>query len=83
MSEKDKGWICPSCGRGVAPDQKTCDHGGLGAMPVTLPVLPVLPIPNTAEPFGAPRYGGCDACRLSGVCMCVRPDRGPWLGGIA
>ena len=24
-----KGWTCPSCGRGVAPDVKTCDHGGV------------------------------------------------------
>ena len=23
-----KGWTCPSCGRGVAPTEKTCDHGG-------------------------------------------------------
>ena len=21
-------WTCPSCGRGVRPDQSTCDHGG-------------------------------------------------------
>lgn len=24
----EKPWICPVCNRGVAPDQKTCDHGG-------------------------------------------------------
>ena len=21
-------WTCPACGRGVAPSEKTCDHGG-------------------------------------------------------
>lgn len=26
MSE---GWKCPVCGRGVAPSEKTCDHGAL------------------------------------------------------
>lgn len=29
----NEGWICPACGRGVAPDEKHCDHGGLGALP--------------------------------------------------
>lgn len=24
----NEGWICPSCKRGVAPTEKTCDHGG-------------------------------------------------------
>lgn len=22
-----KAWLCPACGRGVAPGVKTCDHG--------------------------------------------------------
>lgn len=22
-----EGWTCPVCGRGVSPDEKTCEHG--------------------------------------------------------
>lgn len=25
------GWVCSVCGRGVAPGEKTCDHGGTPA----------------------------------------------------
>lgn len=25
-----EGWICPKCGRGVAPGVTHCDHGGTG-----------------------------------------------------
>ena len=32
------GWICPVCGRGVAPDQKYCD-----CKPRTYPVYPMYP----------------------------------------
>ena len=28
-------------------------------------------------------WGGCDACRLSGVCSCVRPGQGATWGGTA
>jgi len=27
------GWKCPVCNRGVAPDEKTCDHAGVGLIP--------------------------------------------------
>jgi hypothetical protein len=33
-------WICPKCGRGVAPDQKSCDHGGTAAAAIR-PLAPV------------------------------------------
>lgn len=26
------GWTCPVCRRGVAPSEKTCDHGGAAAV---------------------------------------------------
>lgn len=32
------GWICPVCGRGVAPDQKYC-----GCKPQPMPVYPTYP----------------------------------------
>jgi hypothetical protein len=34
------GWLCPSCGRGVAPSEKTCDHGGQvqAAQPYLAPI---------------------------------------------
>ena len=31
-----EGWICPSCKRGVAPTEKTCDHGVPWAISATL-----------------------------------------------
>lgn len=27
----NEGWKCPVCGRGVAPTEKNCNHGELGA----------------------------------------------------
>lgn len=70
----ETGWICPSCGRGVAPGVTTCDHGNLGKLAdppqrVLPPHWPV-PVPETR-----PRIGGCDACRYTGICMCVRRSR--------
>lgn len=65
-----EGWLCPSCGRGVAPDQKTCDHGMMAAL------VPPLYAPNTQPK--EERHYGCNACRQSGICMCVRPDRHPF-----
>lgn len=33
-----EGWKCPVCGRGVAPSEKTCDHGGgIAAIPLPHP----------------------------------------------
>jgi hypothetical protein len=29
----NEGWKCPVCGRGVAPSEKSCDHGGNLALP--------------------------------------------------
>lgn len=26
------GWLCPKCGRGVAPGEKTCEHGNARAL---------------------------------------------------
>jgi len=31
------GWKCPVCNRGVAPDEKTCDHAGVGLIPIPAP----------------------------------------------
>jgi hypothetical protein len=44
------GWRCCVCGRGVSPDQKTCDHGGSFTFhpPVFLPIWPYQP--GTADP---------------------------------
>jgi len=49
-------WICPSCNRGVAPGEKTCDHGGELAAPPNVIIrcnpLPAEPIgPNTSPPY--------------------------------
>ena len=40
-----EGWKCPVCGRGVSPQEKTCDHNGNAqAVPVYYgPLLPVGP----------------------------------------
>ena len=52
------GWLCPKCGRGAAPSEKTCDHGGvsmtvwpIGSFTITDPapyVAAPMP-PNTTE----------------------------------
>ena len=33
-----KGWECPVCGRGVAPTEKNCEHGGAAVMPYSWPM---------------------------------------------
>lgn len=77
MNEERKGWTCPSCGRGVAPDQTSCDHGlsqpllhGRPWPTITLPILP--------QPYAPPVLPYiCDACRRGGICNCYRPGSGP------
>ena len=32
-----EGWKCPVCGRGVAPGEKSCDHGGGLTAPIYVP----------------------------------------------
>jgi hypothetical protein len=71
------GWRCPVCGRGVAPTEKVCDHGGLGALqpyqPVTVPVADCGCPPGVC--FGAtncPRYPAlpvtiCSSRRVRGT----------------
>lgn len=44
-----KGWECPVCGKGVAPGEKTCDHGNQQVVypPVYIPEpYPVYPSPS-------------------------------------
>lgn len=50
------GWRCPVCGRGVAPGEKSCDHGG--GLGVVLPsVYSPRSIPDTtAIPNTVPRW---------------------------
>lgn len=44
----NEGWICPGCGRGVAPTERHCDHGGI----VALPAWPPWPhYPRTGDPL--------------------------------
>ena len=69
MNER-KPWICPACGRGVAPYKDTCDHGGQATPQITF--VPVF-VPAPSWPT-SPTIG-CDACRQSGVCNCYRPNR--------
>lgn len=51
MSE---GWKCPVCGRGVAPSEKTCEHGAGhgGVVPTFIPRGP--PWPNQWLPSEVP-----------------------------
>lgn len=46
------GWTCPGCGRGVAPDVKTCDHGGT----VDLKGRDFVPLPYVPYPSAPPYY---------------------------
>ena len=40
------GWRCPVCGRGVAPSERHCEHGGI---PTTVVISPhTLPMPTTS-----------------------------------
>ena len=41
------GWICAKCGRGVAPSEKYCDHGGYA-----FTLYPHIPVPNVAPATG-------------------------------
>lgn len=46
----NEGWKCPVCGRGVAPSEKHCEHGGSQLhIPGSLP-LPYT-MPNTSQPL--------------------------------
>ncbi len=62
------GWICPACGKGVAPHVSTCDHGGFDGV-----VTPYQPRtwPNTTAPFNTgdpipptPNYFFCTTSSL-------------------
>jgi len=44
-------WTCPACGRGVAPSEKTCDHGGQ----VDLKGREFVPLPYVPSPTIVPR----------------------------
>lgn len=58
------GWRCPVCGRGVAPGEKVCDHGGLSVAPVyPLPAWPPVPAMPYVPDCGCPPG---QACGLSG-----------------
>jgi len=58
----NEGWKCPVCSRGVAPTEKHCDHGGLGALqPLPcvsyLPSHPVPPgFPGEINPYPITTY---------------------------
>lgn len=71
-----KGWECPRCGTVHAPHVDACgctsDTRTGGA---TLPNWPFMPSPTIAP---SPILGGCEACRRSGICMCVRPQQQNW-----
>lgn len=43
----NEGWKCPVCGRGVAPTERFCTHGGGVA-------APILPNPMASAPYTAP-----------------------------
>lgn len=66
-------WTCPACGRGVAPGEKTCDHGGLSASPLPgyftpapriIPTTP--PVRETPAAGSPPRYRPYENVCLSG-----------------
>jgi hypothetical protein len=42
---ESKPWICPVCNRGVAPDQKTCDHTVIG-LSLQNQVIPIADAPS-------------------------------------
>ena len=79
------GWKCPVCGKGVAPDQKTCDHEG--ARDIGRPIdkyregWPGQPYELVRGPVPWPEPFICDACRRGGVCNCYIPERdSAWCG---
>lgn len=65
------GWTCPSCGRGVAPGEKYCEHGNLTYL---VPALPS--VHDCACPPG-------QQCCATG-CPRMKPYRNPgWTGFYA
>jgi hypothetical protein len=77
MTEPATGWVCPTCKRGVRPDEKTCDHGAMGLMP--LPDLLGDPrklltvVPATMPMCGCPIGAACSnvACPYMAKTMSV------------
>jgi len=45
----NQGWTCPACGRGVAPTEKTCDHGWAAMVPSVF--LPYYEPPMRTNPY--------------------------------
>lgn len=54
----NKGWECPVCGKGVAPGEKTCDHGEQAASPpIIIPEpYPVYPPHDWPHPWAQPQW---------------------------
>lgn len=84
--DANTGWICPTCKRGVRPDEKTCDHGG-GLLASHYPNLPLagwLPqtIPN--QPLCACAPGtvcGNVACPYAAKVTCSQLTASAVYGG--
>jgi len=78
------GWTCPSCGRGVAPTEKTCDHGAPADVMPPSPyarrfVSPIYEFGRARMPIcGCPIGSACGstACphRLEVTCGAGVPD---------
>lgn len=70
----NEGWKCPVCGRGVAPIEKYCDHGGMGML------APLLPFTQPADPNSYPnRIGGDCGCPLGKPCGSTACPRMPQI----
>lgn len=64
-----EGWKCPVCGRGVAPAEKVCDHGGAWVVP-PLPTQPLYQQPYMHVPDC-----GCAPNTVCGSTACPRAMR--------
>jgi len=64
-----EGWKCPVCGKGVAPTEKTCDHGAAGLPDMPVPTAVPNGLPTSAWPhFTRPTTTWGGLTTMSGIC---------------
>ena len=55
------GWICPKCGKGLAPWVSECSCAGESFIPYYGPLMPRYNRPATGDPLPIPSYTTCGA----------------------
>ncbi len=79
MREESKGWVCPDCGRGIAPYINSCDHGTMPYSQIPALPSPIYPKLTWHTDCGCPPNSNCGnaACprRHSGINTCISTSK--------